>query len=131
MFPRRNNKIKAGDATKAEIAESTMDTTSVNTLPKGADAVTFAPVTEVHLSLTVLTMMIYCAVFAAFIRCSITISISHSDKAPFFLLFNSQELKSFKAYSALRAARADSRLVGVRAKKAKDGKEDAPVAEKE
>jgi hypothetical protein len=39
-----------------------------------------------------------------------------------------QELKSFKAYSSLRAARADSRLVGIRAKKQKEGKEDAPAA---
>ena len=43
-----------------------------------------------------------------------------------------QELKSFRAYNALRAARADSRLVGARAKKSKEGKDDAaPVADKE
>jgi hypothetical protein len=51
VFPRRNNKVKNGDATKAEIAASTLDTTSVNTLPKAADAVTFAPMTEVRPSL--------------------------------------------------------------------------------
>jgi hypothetical protein len=50
VFPRRNNKVKNGDATKAEIAASTLDTTSVNTLPKAADAVTFAPMTEVLLN---------------------------------------------------------------------------------
>ena len=48
VFPRRNNKVKNGDATKAEIAESTLDTSSVNNIPKAADAVTFAPITEVH-----------------------------------------------------------------------------------
>lgn len=44
-----------------------------------------------------------------------------------------QELKNFKAYSALRAARADARLVGVRAKKSKEGKDEAApaAAEKE
>ena len=47
VFPRRNNKVKSGDATKAEIAASTLDTTSVNTLPKAADAVTFVPMSEV------------------------------------------------------------------------------------
>ena len=47
VFPRHNNKIKNGDATKAEIAASTLDTSSVNTLPKAAAAVTFAPITEV------------------------------------------------------------------------------------
>lgn len=49
VFPRRNNKIKNGDATKAEIAESKLDTSSINVVPKAADAVTFAPITEVRL----------------------------------------------------------------------------------
>jgi large subunit ribosomal protein L13e len=86
VFPRRNNKIKNGDATKAEIAESKLDTSSVNVLPKTADAVTFAPITE--------------------------------------------DMTAFKGYSSLRAARADAKLVGIRAKKAKETKGDAP-AEKE
>jgi large subunit ribosomal protein L13e len=49
VFPRRNNKIKNGDATKAEIAESKLDTSSVNVVPAAAAAVTFAPITEVRL----------------------------------------------------------------------------------
>jgi hypothetical protein len=49
VFPRRNNKIKNGDATKAEIAESKLDTSSVNIVPAAAAAVTFAPITEVRL----------------------------------------------------------------------------------
>mmetsp|Transcript_26198 Transcript_26198/g.25039 ORF Transcript_26198/g.25039 Transcript_26198/m.25039 type:complete len:212 (+) Transcript_26198:51-686(+) len=87
VFPRRNNKIKNGDATKAEIAESKLDTSSVNVVPAAAAAVTFAPITE--------------------------------------------ELKTFKAYSSLRSARADAKLVGVRAKKQKENAEKAPVVEKE
>ena len=54
VFPRRNNKVKNGDATKSEIAESTLDTSSVNNIPKAADAVTFAPITEVHIVIPVL-----------------------------------------------------------------------------
>ena len=118
VFPRHNNKIKNGDATKAEIAASTLDTSSVNTIPKAADAVTFAPVTEVFINICVTTGQQSSENNIFFAYSSL---FTHSDL---------QELKAFKAYSALRSARADSRLVGVRAKKSKEGKEDAP-AEKE
>jgi hypothetical protein len=42
-----------------------------------------------------------------------------------------QELKKFNAYSSLRSARADAKLVGVRAKKQKEAAEKAPVVDKE
>ena len=88
VFPRRNNKVKKGDATKSEIAAAKLDQSDVNTMPKAADTVTFTEITD--------------------------------------------ELKGFKAYSSLRAARNDARLVGIRAKKAKEGKEEnAPAKAKE
>jgi len=82
VFPRRNNKVKKGDATKAEIAAAKTDRSNVNVLPAkvGAFSGEFVAVTE--------------------------------------------ELKAAKGYSALRAARNDAKLVGVRAKKAKEGKAD-------
>lgn len=120
VFPRRNNKVKNGDATKAEIAASTLDTTSVNTLPKASDAVTFAPITEV-LSFTFPDYFINVTPCYDFLD-------ARTDKKYTVDTLLIQELKSFKAYSSLRAARADSRLVGIRAKKQKEGKEDAPAA---
>ena len=115
VFPRRNNKVKNGDATKEEIAQSTLDTSSVNVLPKAADAVTFAPITEVH---HLLTKNVYTTAAS-----SRSTSSRQTTRG-----LNIQELKNFKAYSALRAARADARLVGVRAKKSKEGKDEAAPA---
>ena len=38
------------------------------------------------------------------------------------------ELKAFRAYDALRRARSDSKLVGIRIKKSKEGKDGKPAA---
>jgi hypothetical protein len=42
----------------------------------------------------------------------------------YYFILNSQELKALKAYSTLRIARNDAKLVGIRAKRLKDGKKD-------
>ena len=47
VFPRRNNKVKKGDATKSEIAAAKLDSTSVNAVPKAGDAVSFTTITDV------------------------------------------------------------------------------------
>jgi len=39
-------------------------------------------------------------------------------------------MKAFKAYATLRQARADSKLVGIRIKKSKEVKEEAPKGKK-
>ena len=36
-------------------------------------------------------------------------------------------MTAFKAYGSLRAARNDAKLVGIRLKKSKEGKDDAPT----
>lgn len=93
----------------------------MNVLPKAADAVTFAPITEVRRLLVDIISAIQSCIIAF---CFLMLPTHH---------YYVQELKNFKAYSALRAARADARLVGVRAKKSKEGKDEAApaAAEKE
>jgi Ribosomal protein L13e len=49
LFPRRSNRVKKGDATKAEIAASKLDASNINTIPKAGDVVTFTTISDVSL----------------------------------------------------------------------------------
>ncbi len=121
VFPRRNNKVKKGDATKSEIAAAKLDSSDVNALPKAGDAVSFTAITDVS---TLIQSALRPHDFILF-------AISHhslTNQIRKIFIFLLQELKEFKAYSSLRAARNDAKLVGIRAKKAKEGKgEEAPA----
>ena len=68
IFPRRNSKVKKGDATKAEINDTKFDT-NVNTIPKMGDAVTFTTITDVSLAILFIKILIYpCGLKIAILR---------------------------------------------------------------
>ena len=49
VFPRRAGVIKKGDSSAAEIAEAQKTNVDIASLPKKAEAVTFAAITEVRI----------------------------------------------------------------------------------
>lgn len=100
MFPRHLKSIKKGDASKEEMANVQQIVGDIIAAPKPTDAVTFSAVTEV----------LWLSPFRRFLG---------ADDTLFF-----QSLKSEKGYAALRRARSDARLVGIRMKQAKAAKDE-------
>ncbi len=103
VFPRHLKSIKKGDASKEEIANVQQVVGDIIVAPKKADAVSFSALTEVHYYVII------------------------SKDAEFNLVF--QSMKAAKGYAALRAARSDARLVGIRLKQSKLPKEDKKADE--
>jgi len=100
VFPRHLKNIKKGDATKEEIANVQQVVGDIIAAPKKVAAVTFTALTEVQRNHD---------------------CVCHSNLTDGLII---QEMKAAKGYAALRGARSDARLVGIRLKQSKIVKED-------